>query len=204
MNANKFYMMKNDLKLRELIMNADLIASEYAIFWGAKKICKPIKAPIRGIALMKELLHYGTQNNFSFFFLGSTDDILERMISNLYTLYPSINIVGYRSGFFGDELDVVSQISKSNTDVLFCALGSPKQEFFLSKYKDELGVPLTLGVGGSFDVLAGEYREAPDWMRKGFEWIFRMVQNPKVLIKRYALTNTYFLYKIIRYRLFHQ
>ena len=204
LNTNKLYMMKNDAELCELIMNADLIASEFAIFWGAKKIGTPIKSTIRGISLMKEIIKYGVRHDFKFYFIGSNDDILKRMISNLYILYPSLNIVGKRTGFFSDELDVVSQIAKSKADVLFCAMGSPKQELFLDKFKNDLGIPVTIGVGGSFDVLAGEYSEAPDWMRNGFEWIYRTIQNPKILIRRYAVINTYFIYRLLKYMIFHK
>lgn len=200
-NANKLYLMQQDTLLKEALEKAEVVLPEYAIFWGAERIGKPLKSPIGGITLMKELIKKNETTSTKMFFLGSKNDILEDMINNLKDKYPQINISGYLDGYFDDEESLVQKITQSKSDILFCALGSPKQEIFLTKYKKRFNVPILIGVGGSFDVLAGRYKEAPGWMRHGFEWLYRVVQNPKNLWKRYLITNSYFIYRIIKYKL---
>lgn len=88
-----------------------------------------------------------------------------------------------------NEEEIVDQICQSRSDILFVAMGTPKQEYFIRDNFENLDVPVVMGVGGSFDVFAGLKKEAPSWLRKGFEWIYRLAQNPKNLWKRYLTTN---------------
>jgi len=150
---------------------------------------------------MKALIKENETKSTKMFFFGSKNDVIEDMINNLKDENPKINISGYLDGYSYDEDSVVQKIAQSKSDILFCALGSPKQEIFLNKNKKRFNVPILIGVGGSFDVLAGRYKEAPEWMRHGFEWLYRLVQNPKALWKRYLITNSYFIYRIIKYKL---
>lgn len=200
-NANKLYQMQHDTLLKEALKNAEVVLPEYAVFWGAKRIGNPLKSPVGGITLMKALIKENETKSTKMFFFGSKNDVLEDMIKTLKDENPKINISGYLDGYFSDEDSVIKKISQSKSDILFCALGSPKQEIFLNKNKERFNVPILIGVGGSFDVLAGRYKEAPGWMRHGFEWLYRLAQNPKALWKRYLITNSYFIYRIIKYKL---
>lgn len=193
--------MQQDTRLKEALENAEVVLPEYAIYWGIKRVGDPIESPIGGITLMKELVKEKETKSIKMFFLGSKNDVLEDMINNLKDENPKIHISGYLDGYFRDEDSVVNKIAESNSDILFCALGSPKQEIFLNKNKNRINVPILIGVGGSFDVLAGRYKEAPGWMRHGFEWLYRLAQNPKDLWKRYLITNSYFIYRVIKYKL---
>ncbi|MDD3436882.1 MAG: WecB/TagA/CpsF family glycosyltransferase, partial [Candidatus Gastranaerophilales bacterium] len=98
-----------------------------------------------------------------------------------------------------EEERIVEDIKNSNADILFVAMGSPKKEIFLSKYNSQLAVPFTMGVGGSFDVVAGKVKRAPVWMQKlHSEWIYRLIQEPKRMWKRYLVTNSIFLGMLIK------
>ena len=130
-NANKLYQMRKDTLLREALENAEVVLPEYAIYWGTKRIGDPIESPIGGITLMKELIKENDTKTLKMFFLGSTNDVLEDMINNLKDENPQIRISGYLDGYSSDEDSVVNKIAQSDSDILFCALGSPKQEIFL-------------------------------------------------------------------------
>jgi len=110
-------------------------------------------------------------------------------------------VAGYRNGYYTeqDEENIVQDIKNSKADILFVAMGSPKKEIFLSKYSEKMEVPFTMGVGGSFDVVAGKVKRAPMWMQRlDSEWVFRLVQEPKRMWKRYAVTNSVFALMLVK------
>ena len=107
----------------------------------------------------------------------------------------------FRSGYYSadEELSIASQIKASQADILFVAMGSPKKEIFLNQYGKYMDVPFVMGVGGSFDVVAGKVSRAPKLMQKtGLEWFYRFLQEPRRMWKRYLVTNTVFMGMIIR------
>lgn len=100
-----------------------------------------------------------------------------------------------------NEEEIVDQICQSRSVILFVAMGTPKKEYFIRDNFENLDVPVVMGVGGSFDVFAGLKKEAPSWLRKGFEWIYRLAQNPKNLWKRYLTSNPWFVYQVFKVKL---
>ena len=107
-----------------------------------------------------------------------------------------MKIVGYRDGYWrrDEEAGVAEVIKNAQPDILFVGISSPKKEYFLSEYLGYMKVPFAMGIGGSFDVLAGETKRAPLWMQNcGMEWFFRFLQEPKRLFKRYFIEGPYFL-----------
>jgi len=121
-------------------------------------------------------------------------------VSNLRSIYPKLQIVGWHHGFFTVEEDfaIRNEIAALHPDLLFVALGSPRQEFWIAQHLPELGTPVCMGVGGSFDVLAGIKRDAPDWIRAlAAEWLFRLVQDPGNLWRRYLITMPWLLKKVL-------
>jgi N-acetylglucosaminyldiphosphoundecaprenol N-acetyl-beta-D-mannosaminyltransferase len=118
--------------------------------------------------------------------------------------YGTSLVAGYRNGYYSveDEQSVAEQIAASEADMLFVAITSPKKEIFLNKYKHLIKVPFIMGVGGSFDVIAGKTKRAPLWMQKaGLEWLFRVKQEPGRMWKRYLYGNSEFLYLVLREKL---
>jgi N-acetylglucosaminyldiphosphoundecaprenol N-acetyl-beta-D-mannosaminyltransferase len=129
------------------------------------------------------------------FCLGATDDVLQQTVARMAARYPGVRIVGSHHGYFTPEQEeaVAQAIAESRPDVLFVAMTSPRKEMFLARWSKEVAVPVCHGVGGSFDIVAGRVRRAPlAWQRRGLEWLYRMVQEPRRLSKRYVVTNTLF------------
>jgi N-acetylglucosaminyldiphosphoundecaprenol N-acetyl-beta-D-mannosaminyltransferase len=112
-------------------------------------------------------------------------------------------LAGTRNGYWSpdEEAGVVAEIAASRADLLFVALPSPRKELFLEGYAEQLGVPFRMGVGGSFDVLAGRTSRAPKWLQRiGMEWSYRLLQEPRRMAKRYLVGNTEFLLLTLRTR----
>lgn len=199
-NANKFYQVKKDLLLAKILKKAEIIIPEYAFVWASRVIGTPLVEHVGGIMLMRSLLEASEQNDFSFFFLGGKDEVIEMMIANIKKRYGDIKIAGWHHGYFKDENDIVKKINDSAATILLIALGVPKQEYFIHQNRTKINVPIMMGVGGSFDVFAGIRRETPSFLRHGFEWIFRMIQDPKNLWQRYLTSNPYFVFKVLKHK----
>jgi N-acetylglucosaminyldiphosphoundecaprenol N-acetyl-beta-D-mannosaminyltransferase len=138
------------------------------------------------------------------FFLGAKPDVLEKMKSHLEATNPNLAIAGMRSGYFetNQEQEIVDEINRSGAQILFVAMGTPRQEFWIERHRENLHIRVAMGVGGSFDVLAGIKKDAPQWVRNGGEWLYRLVQDPRNLWKRYLRTNPWFVYRVLRERMF--
>lgn len=163
----------------------------------AAKLCK--QAPLErvaGIDIMVRLLEIAATKGYRIYFLGTSQAILDKLIARVKQDYPTLVIAGFHHGFFQpeEEADVVADIKKQQPDLLFIALPSPQKEFFVDRNIAEMGVPVSIGVGGSFDVIAGELKRAPQWMQRlNLEWFYRMMQEPRRLAKRYLVGNLIFI-----------
>ncbi len=136
------------------------------------------------------------ERGFRVFFLGATEKVLRTMLVRLKRRHPELIVAGSRNGYFSDaeESEVVRQIVESGADVLFLGMGTPKKELWGARNLHRLDVSICQGVGGSFDVVAGVLGRAPRWMqRSGLEWLYRIIQEPGRMWKRYLVTNTVFL-----------
>ena len=135
------------------------------------------------------------ESSFRPFLVGATPDVLHRAADVIVAHFPSIQLAGLSDGYFrpDQEAEVVEQIINSKADCLFIAMPTPHKERFLAAYSDRLGVPFIMGVGGSFDVLAGGVTRAPLLMQKlALEWLYRVYQEPRRMWWRYFKTNTIF------------
>lgn len=172
-----------------------------SVVLAAKLLRKPALERVAGIDVMLHLLEQAAIKGYRVYFLGTSEAILDKLIAKVKRDYPTLPIAGYHHGFFNEaqEEDVVAQVKASDADLLFVALPSPQKEFFVDQYMDEMGVPVSIGVGGSFDVIAGELKRAPKWMQRcSLEWVYRMMQEPKRLAKRYVVGNLVFLDHVLR------
>jgi len=204
-NALKVYELDKNVELRNAMKNFNfLLADGVPIVWVSKLFKKPLPGRVNGTDLFEKLMEEAEKRNKSVYFLGATQENIEKLIDVIKTRYPKLNIAGYRNGYFNKEEEnkVVEVINKTNADILFLGFGSPKKELWAYKYKDKLTVPIVQGVGGSFDVVAGIIQRAPIWMQKsGLEWLYRVLKEPKRMFKRYFITNGYFIFTIIKYLL---
>lgn len=204
-NAAKIVSMQNDLVLREIVNSADIInADGQAVVWASKFLGKPIKERVAGIDLMQNLIKLALDNKHKIFFLGAKEEIVTKVVETYGEYYSMDIIAGYRNGYFAksEEKEIAKEIQKSGAEILFVAISSPKKENFLFENKKLLSkVNFVMGVGGSFDVIAGKVKRAPFWMQKaGLEWLFRVVQEPKRMWKRYLFGNTKFILLMLKER----
>ena len=168
-NAGKVVKMKNDKSLHESVINSDIInADGMGIVWAARLLGYKIKERVAGIDLMQNLVNLAQKKNYSCYFLGAKQDVVQKIVDNYTHKYSKEIISGYRNGYFDEEfeIDIIKQINETNTNFLFVAISSPKKEIFINKYKKELkNINLIMGVGGSFDVIAGKVKRAPNLMQ---------------------------------------
>ncbi len=141
----------------------------------------PVKEKIPGIEVMGEIIKKAEREGKGIYLLGAKEEVLLKCSENLLMKYPELNIVGMKNGYFKKEdSDLIAEDIKSkNPYAIFIAMGSPRQEEFISKYMDELPCKIFMGVGGSFDVFAGNVNRAPKWMISlGLEWLYRVSKEP--------------------------
>lgn len=205
-NAGKVVAMQEDPVLRSSVVSSDLInADGMAVVWAIRFLGHKIPERVTGIDLMFRLIRLAQQNGYKCFFLGAKEDVIERVVARVSHDYSPSVIAGYRNGYFSgqDEPFIATQIAESRARILFVAITSPKKENFLAKHKSVLGnVNFIMGVGGSFDVLAGVTRRAPVWMQSlGFEWLYRLMQEPGRMWKRYLIGNSRFILLVLKARL---
>jgi N-acetylglucosaminyldiphosphoundecaprenol N-acetyl-beta-D-mannosaminyltransferase len=195
-NAAKLVNMRRESHLREDVLASDVILADgMPIVWASRLLGNPLPERVAGIDLMLEILRRGAVRGYRVYCLGATQDVLDRAVERMLADFPGIAIVGRRNGYFAaEEAEAVAQeIRAARPDVLFVAMTSPKKENFLHRFSPHMQVPVCHGVGGSFDVLAGKVRRAPvAWQRLGLEWLYRVLQEPRRLWKRYLVTNTRF------------
>ena len=198
LNANKLWQAQRDPKLRDILLQAELVIPEYAIVWGARVLGTPLVEHVGGIMLMRRILRAAIEKDYKLYFLGAKPSVIEAMVRRLKSEMPTLAISGWHHGYFDSKDEIVAQINKSGADILFIAMGTPKQEYFVRDNFEILQVPVMMGVGGSFDVLAGIRRETPPSLRRGFEWIYRLAQDPKNLWKRYLTSNPWFVWQVYK------
>ena len=201
-NAAKLVHMRSDRLLRESVVTSDLVfADGMAVVWASRLLGNPLPERVTGIDLFERLMASAERRGESIFLLGAKQDVLERLVEVVATRHPDLRIAGTRSGYFSDEdsAGVANQIRESGATMLFVGISSPKKEIFLARHGNQLGVALCHGVGGSFDVVAGRTPRAPEfWQRVGLEWLFRLVQEPRRMWRRYLVTNTVFIVLVAR------
>ena len=205
-NAGKIVAMQTDPELRKSVNESDIInADGQAVVWASRILGKPLKERVAGIDLMANLVEMGHQKKHRIFLFGAKEGVVKSVV-DLYTeRYGPSLIAGYRNGYFPaeEEAEIALQIAQSGAQMLFVAITSPKKENFLYKHREALkNVNLIMGVGGSFDVVAGKTKRAPRWMQKsGLEWFYRFTQEPRRMWKRYLIGNSKFIYLVLKEKL---
>lgn len=203
-NASKVMLMEKDRKLNDIVNSCPIINADGAsIVLAAKFLGVPVKERVTGIDLFLNLVKIASEQQYKVYLLGATDQVVKSVKEKLSKAYPNLQIVGYDNGYFNkeNENDIIERIRNSGADMLFVAFSSPKKEYWLYDNISFLNVPFVMGVGGSFDVVAGKTKRAPVWMQKsGLEWFYRFIQEPKRMWKRYLVGNFKFLFVVLKYK----
>lgn len=201
-NAAKVVNIGRDSRLRQDLLSSDIILADgIAVVWAGRVLGQPLPERVTGIDLMYGMLERGTRHGYRVFCLGATDHVLGRVVDRIRVDYPGVQVVGHHHGYFdaAEELEVVTTILAARPDILLVAMTSPKKENFMARWAESLQIPVIHGVGGSFDVMAGKVDRAPRvWQRLGLEWLYRVIQEPRRLWRRYLVTNSLFVLLTIR------
>lgn len=179
-NPEKIMKTQKDEKLKELINSADLqIPDGIGIVYASKFKKGDIKKRVTGIDLMQNICDMSAKKGYRVFLLGAKPGVAEEASKILMERYAGLNIVGTRDGYFKEDEEVVNYIKTFSPDILFIAMGSPKQEYWIKKNMGALNIPFLMGVGGSYDVICGNIKRAPKWMcSMGLEWLYRLIKEP--------------------------
>jgi N-acetylglucosaminyldiphosphoundecaprenol N-acetyl-beta-D-mannosaminyltransferase len=187
-------------ELRRVIRESDLVSADgISTVLAGRMFGQPLPARVAGVDLFQRLVEAAHEDNSSVYFLGATDEVVERVAARFSGRYPGLRIAGYRNGYWNDDLEVVGAVRAARPDYLFLAIPSPQKELWLSRHLHDLGVPFAMGVGGSFDVVAGKVTRAPRWVQNaGFEWAWRLGQEPRRMWRRYLFSNAAFVRSLAR------
>ena len=173
------------------------------LVWLAKSRGHKAVARTYGPDIMLRLCEISAKKGYKHYFYGGRPEVCEQLETKLKKRFPGLSIAGRFSPPFSSdyhcEEEILTKINQANPDILWVALGSPKQDFWMAEYRGRLNVPVIVGVGAAFDFLSGAKKQAPLWMRKcGLEWFFRLCCEPKRLWKRYLIGNTKFIYYLLK------
>lgn len=197
-NVAILMMMRSDPRLKQYIDDSGLIVADgQPLIWLSKLLRKPLPERVAGVELVHKLVNAASQENAGIYLMGAKQDIVDDVAKKLTEQTPNAQIVGVKDGYFSHEESKAraQAIRESGAKLLIVAMGVPRQEQFLQDHWEDLNVQLAIGVGGSFDVIAGRTKRAPQWMQTvGLEWFFRMSQEPRRLAKRYFITNSQFIW----------
>lgn len=196
-NASKVVQAHHDHAVRDIINACDLINVDgMGVVWASYVLGKPIKERVTGIDLFERLLQESVNQKWRVYFLGATAAVMERLTETIQAKYPALDVCGSRNGYWAEEEEdgVVFDIAQVRPHILFVGIPSPKKEIFLSRHLKKLRVPFVMGVGGTFDVIAGKVKRAPRFLqRMGLEWFWRFMHEPRRLWRRYFLGNIRFV-----------
>lgn len=197
-NASHLCMMRHNPELALACRAADLtVADGMSVVWALRASGQPAPERVAGIDLMDRLLAAAAKNGLAVYFLGARSEVLKSLVEKCRLRYPGLEIAGFRDGYFGpkDHQAIAEGIRASGAHILFIGMPSPFKETWCERYREYLNVPVIMGVGGSFDVLAGYIKRAPRWVQSaGLEWSWRLLMEPRKLWKRYLTMNSQFVW----------
>jgi len=206
-NAAKIVAANSDERLKHILLDADLVTADgMSVVWASRVLGHPLKQRVTGIDLSERLIAHAAVRGLSVYLLGAREESVRGVVERFTKKYSSLKIAGYHNGYFTDSesQSLVESIRISRADLLFVAMGSPAQEYWIASNIETAGVRFALGVGGSFDHLSGLARRAPRWMQRiGFEWLYRFLREPSRMWRRYLIGNSLFIWLIARQRLSH-
>lgn len=181
-----------DAELRRILQEADMATADgMPLVWSARLLGVPMKERVTGADMVPALAQLAAQKGYSIYFLGAAPGVAEQAAATLQRLYPTLQVAGCSSPSRADvdrnDCSIVEQCRATQPDILLVAFGNPKQEKWIYEHAEQLNIPVMMGVGGTFDFIAGVTKRAPRWMQQaGLEWLYRLLCEPRRLWKRYA------------------
>jgi N-acetylglucosaminyldiphosphoundecaprenol N-acetyl-beta-D-mannosaminyltransferase len=196
-NPEKIITANKDPQLMELINNSTYqIPDGVGVLLASKLVNGKVNSRVTGVDMMDHLLCFSAENGYRVFLYGAKEEVVSEAKRKIEEKYPSITIAGYANGYVKDNDALVKRINEVQADVLFVAMGSPKQELWIREHMNQLNAKVYQGVGGSFDVFSGYVKRAPAVFRKfGLEWLYRLLSQPSRFKRQLALPK--FLIKVL-------
>ncbi len=201
-NADKINELNGNERLKQIVNSCGIINADGAsVIKASKYLGKPLPERVPGIDLMQSLVKLSENKGYSIYLLGAKQEVVEKTAEVLKGQYPKLNLVGIHNGYFKEHewLEISKELKAVHPDFVFVGITSPMKEYLIEFLQDDGNNSVFMGVGGSFDVISGVIPRAPMWMQKnGLEWLFRVIQEPRRLSKRYFVGNTAFIKAVWR------
>lgn len=188
-NPEKIMKARENIEIKKILNEATYKLPDGIGIVYASKIKKgKINSRITGIDCMEMLCSLSHEKGYKIFMYGSTEENALKAKKNLEKKFSNINIVGYMNGYETNNDLIIKKINNVKPDIIFVALGSPKQEYWIKDNLDKIDASIFQGVGGSFDVFSGKIKRAPKWMQLiGLEWLYRLFKQPKRIFRQIKL-----------------
>ncbi len=194
---------RKDPFLRHAYNSCDLLTVDgMAIYYALRLVGTPVKESLSASVLFHPLLRLSQEKEYKIYMVGAREEVVKKAVHNLGEEFPGLRIVGHHHGFFDTAAppeELIRDIREKEPDIMLVGMSSPHKERFITVGMQNLCVPVSLAVGGMFDIAAGEAKFAPVWIRKlCLEWLYRLAQEPRRMWKRYLTTNSVFLWLLLR------
>ncbi len=211
-NAQHIVDLQRDVEFQWIYRNAFLVVPDgVSVLQAAKFLKNPLNGRVNGTDLFERLCAVAADRQLSVFLMGGRFGAADKAAAVLAQRYPGLKVAGTYCPPFGFERDqaeldrIQEAIRTAAPDILFVGLGAPKQEKWIARNYQALNVPIALGIGVSFELVSGMVKRAPKLLQKtGFEWLFRLIVEPRRLWKRYVVGNTVFIAMVIRQKFLKQ
>lgn len=200
-NADKINALRKNERLKQIVNNCGIINADGAsVVLASRFLKKPLPERVAGIDLMQELAALSAKKGYKIYLLGAKQEVVEKTADVLHDRFSNIKISGIHNGYFKREewSRIKEEIKVADTQIVFVGITSPLKEYLIEYLKKDINC-VFMGVGGSFDVISGLVPRAPLWMRKmNLEWLFRVIQEPGRLFKRYFVGNWEFIFTVLK------
>ena len=201
-NADKINEVNQNERMKQIVNSCGIINADGAsVIMASKYLKKPLPERVAGVDLMQSLVSLSENKGYSVYLLGAKQAVVEKTAEVLQKKHPKLNIVGIHNGYFKetDWPSISVELKEKNPDFVFVGITSPLKEYLIEFLKDQGHSSVFMGVGGSFDVISGNIPRAPMWVQKAnLEWLFRVIQEPKRLFKRYFVGNWKFIIAVVK------
>lgn len=204
-NVDHLMKLESDSLFKTIYEEADVIVADgVPLVWASRILHKPLKKKVSGSDMLQELGRALEERQYRLFFLGAADGVAEAARLELLKKFPHLQVVGCYSPSYGFETNdieneqIVSMLKEVRPDIVLVGVGAPKQEKWIYKHYQDYRVPVSIGVGATFDFLSGTVKRAPVlFQRTGFEWLWRLCQEPSRLWRRYLVEDMRFIKRLV-------
>ncbi len=201
-NAHTINTAHDDPEYLGVLRRADLVLNDgKGVMLAARILRSRFPADLNGNLMTPLVLKHAADHGWRVFFLGAGPGVAERAANLLDRKLPGLTVAGIHDGFFDTDEQVIDAIRSSGAEVVLVGMGNPRQEQWIDRSLDRTAARLAIGVGAFFDFVTGEVPRAPAWMnRLGLEWVYRLLQEPKRMWRRYILGNPKFVWRVVKQR----